>query len=82
MEWTKFAVRFREVSGLESVRLERVDCTLTAISRLSADEWQKSLKQKLEPQINAKQSLPEEEVVQLGKKDPIAYPSQEIVVVS
>ena len=25
-EWTKFAVRFREVSGLESVRLERVDC--------------------------------------------------------
>ena len=27
-EWTKFAVRFREVSGLESVRLERVDCVL------------------------------------------------------
>ena len=27
-EWTKFAVRFREVSGLESVRLERVDCIL------------------------------------------------------
>ena len=26
-EWTKFAVRFREVSGLENVRLERVDCT-------------------------------------------------------
>ena len=25
-EWTKFAVRFREVSGLESVRLERVNC--------------------------------------------------------
>ena len=25
-EWTKFAVRLREVSGLESVRLERVDC--------------------------------------------------------
>ena len=27
-EWTKFAVRFRELSGLESVRLERVDCIL------------------------------------------------------
>ena len=26
-EWTKFAVRFKEVSGLESVRLERVDST-------------------------------------------------------
>ena len=25
-EWTKFAVWFREVSGLESVHLERVDC--------------------------------------------------------
>ena len=27
-EWTTFAVRFREVSGLESVRLERVDCNV------------------------------------------------------
>ena len=30
-EWTKFAVRFKEVSGLESVRLERVDCTAPEI---------------------------------------------------
>ena len=27
-EWTKFAVRFREVSSLESVRLEKVDCII------------------------------------------------------
>ena len=31
-EWTKFAVRFREVSGLESVRLERVDCIDIAVA--------------------------------------------------
>ena len=38
-EWTKFAVRFREVSGLESVRLERVDCTFncTSVSYLFSD---------------------------------------------
>ena len=34
-EWTKFVVRLREVSGLESVRLERVDCnTLLLIAYL------------------------------------------------
>ena len=34
---TKATVRFREVSGLESVRLERVDCSLSLMPTVRID---------------------------------------------
>ena len=37
-------------------------------------EWQKGLNQKLEPFLQQKESLKDEEIVKLGKKDPEAYP--------
>jgi hypothetical protein len=37
-------------------------------------EWQKTLKQKLEPYMQEKGSVSDEEVSKLGKKDPDAYP--------
>lgn len=42
---------------------------------LSVQEWQKNLNQKLEPFLQEKELLKDDEVVQLGKKDPEAYPS-------
>lgn len=45
------------------------------IPHVSVQEWQKSLNQKLEPFLQEKEVLKDEEVVQLGKKDPEAYPS-------
>ena len=45
------------------------------ILHVSVQEWQKSLNQKLEPFLQEKELLKDEEVVQLGKKDPEAYPS-------
>ena len=41
----------------------------------SVQEWQKNLNQKLEPFLQEKELLKDDEVVQLGKKDPEAYPS-------
>lgn len=50
-------------------------CVLTLfVSRVLVQEWQKSLNQKLEPFLQEKELLKDEEVVQLGKKDPEAYP--------
>lgn len=45
------------------------------ISHVSVQEWQNGLNQKLEPFLQEKELLKDEEVVQLGKKDPEAYPS-------
>ena len=42
-------------------------------------EWQKGLNQRLEPFWQEKESLKDEEVVKLGKKDPEAYPLSETV---
>lgn len=42
-------------------------CTLTEVQ-----DWQKSINQKLEPFLQEKELLKDEEVVQLGKKDPEA----------
>lgn len=50
-------------------------CMLTLfVSCVLVQEWQKSLNQKLEPFLQEKELLKDEEVVQLGKKDPEAYP--------
>ena len=48
---------------------------LLFISHLSVQEWQKSSNQKLEPFLQEKELLKDDEVVKLGKKDPEAYPS-------
>lgn len=37
-------------------------------------EWQKNLKQKLDPYMEDKEPISDEEVTKLGKKDPEAYP--------
>lgn len=41
---------------------------------VSVQEWQTGINQKLEPFLQEKESLKDEEVAQLGKKDPEAYP--------
>lgn len=41
---------------------------------MSVQEWQTGINQKLEPFLQEKESLKDEEVAQLGKKDPEAYP--------
>lgn len=41
---------------------------------VSVQEWQKSLKQKLEPYMEDKEPISDDEVLKLGKKDPEAYP--------
>lgn len=54
--------------GIIHVRGQTPDkCTLVEVQ-----EWQKGLNQKLEPFLQQKESLKDEEIVKLGKKDPEA----------
>ena len=52
----------------------RTDFVLAFLLPCTVQEWQKGLNQKLEPFLQHKESLKDEEVVKLGKKDPEAYP--------